>query len=605
MSTRVKAALIALTKTLAIHLGIAVAATWPTAASPFSRMIGHADGDVWNHAWGPWWFWQSLGTGQLPWHTEWLNAPWGGVLWFIDPIGGLLGASTVGLLGLEATYNALMVLYVAAASFAAAGLARRLGATDPGAYVASVAVAFGPYLLSEVHNGISEASNLAPSILALWACARALDDGRWRDWLLVGLALGLSALGSAYYALATGLVVGVWCALRLAAAPRSLPRQLPKAILGAAVAGGLSYPIAEVMRQSVYTDGALIHRAETQAELLVLHNAVDPRTFLWPLGFQSVDLESWGESFLHSGYLGWSVLALAGLGAWRTRRFGLLAASLAALSVALGPHLFYDGAWATNAAGQRYALPYRLLQTVLPPQAITHSLRLAMPGIVGLSALAAAGLSALAGLDRRKAGAGVALVALELVTLGGAPWPVARTPALDVSAQEWIAQQPSDTLEGRPVATVLDLPGAVGNTMTTSRYLPLQAIHRRPIPYRPDARGATSAMVNARIFQALALASEVRSGHRMMLQDKLEGVKTLKRGELRKLGVQFVVVHRELERGGENIAWSEDLLTRLYGEPKVFGEMAVFETGGEGRIELTEADRAVWEREGSEPGPLD
>jgi len=600
MSPRVKATLLSLAKTLAIHFGIAAAATWPIVASPLSRMIGHADGDVWNHAWGPWWFWQSLGTGQLPWHTEWLNAPWGGVLWFIDPIGGVIGASMVGFLGLEGTYNAIIVLYVAAASFAASGLARRLGATTPGAYVASAAVAFGPYLLSEVHNGISEAANLAPGILALWACARALDEGRWRDWALVGLALGLSALGSAYYALATGLVVAVWCALRLAVRPRALHRQLPKAALGAALAGALSWPIADVMRESVYADGALIHRAETQAELLILHNAVDPRTFLWPLGFQSVDLESWGESFLHSGYLGWSVVVMAAIGAWRTRRFGLLAAALVALSVSLGPHLFYDGAWVTNDANQRYALPYRLMQTVLPPQAITHSLRLAMPGIVGLSALAAA---ALAGVDRRWAVGAAAAVGLEMVTLGGAPWPVARTPEIDTSAQEWIAEQPAEVVEGRPIATVLDLPGAVGNTMTTSRYLSLQATHRRPIPYRPDARGSTSAMVNARIFQALALASEVRPGHRSMLLDKLEGVKTLKRGELRKLGVQYVVVHRALERGGEHIAWTEDLLTRLYGEPRVFGEMAVFETGGEGRIELTEADRGVWQREGGEPGP--
>ena len=81
MTHRVKSWLVA----LAIHAGIAIAATWPTVTAPLTRMIGHADGDVWNHAWGPWWFWQSLGTGELPWHTTWLNAPWGGVLWFIDP----------------------------------------------------------------------------------------------------------------------------------------------------------------------------------------------------------------------------------------------------------------------------------------------------------------------------------------------------------------------------------------------------------------------------------------------------------------------------------------------------------------------------------------
>ena len=47
---------------------------------PFSRMVGHPDGDVWNHAWGPWWFWESLSGGNLPWHTDLLHAPSGGTL---------------------------------------------------------------------------------------------------------------------------------------------------------------------------------------------------------------------------------------------------------------------------------------------------------------------------------------------------------------------------------------------------------------------------------------------------------------------------------------------------------------------------------------------
>lgn len=586
MSPRVKSWLIG----LAVHALVAVAATWPTITAPLSRLIGHPDGDVWNHAWGPWWFWQSLGTGQLPWRTTWLNAPWGGVLWFIDPIGALVGAPAVALLGLDGAYNAVMMLSIGLSSAAAAALARRLGARGPAAYVASAAVAFGPYLLSEVHNGISEACNLGPGILALLATARALDLNRWRDWLGVGAALGLTALGSAYYALATGLVVGCWSALALLARPRSLHRRLPKAAAGAALAAGLTLPIERVMKASVYAEGALIHRAGEQVELLVLHNAVDPRTFLWPLGFQSVDLSSWGEAFLHSGYLGWSVAALAIVGVWRTRSFALAAACMLSLSVALGPHLFYGGDWVLDAAGRRYALPYRFLQQLLPPQAITHSLRLAMPGIVGISALAAAGLR---GVSPRLGAAAALGVALEMVTLGGSPWPVARTPALDTAAQEWIRQQPVERAGGRVIATVLDLPGAVGNTMTTSRYLPLQAVHRRPIPYRPDARAATSALIRAKAFKPLALASEIRPEQRALLLPVVTGLTRLDREDLRRLGVQWVVVHRELERGQENIAWTEDLLTRMYGEPRVFGDHAVYRVAGEGLVWLGPADKQI------------
>jgi hypothetical protein len=602
MSPRVRALLTG----LSVHLGIALTATWPTILSPLSRMIGHEDGDVWNHAWGPWWFWQTLGRGELPWHTDWLNAPWGGVLWFIDPIGGLLGAALVPVLGIEGAYNALIIGYVAAASAAAAALARRIGGPGLHAYFASAAVAFGPYLLSEIHNGISEAANLAPSLLALVACGQALDRGRWRDWLLVGLALGLSALGSAYYALATGLLVGLWSALRLLAAPRSLPRQLPKAILGAAIAGGLTLPIERAMRASVYADGALIHRATTQVEKLLIHNATDPRTYLWPGGFQSVELSTWGESFLHSGYLVWTVALLAGVGAWRRRRWGLLVASLVILSIALGPHLFYEGAWVLDAQGRKYALPYRLLQYALPPQAITHSLRLAMPGIAGLAALAAAGLPALTArlgwsVTPPIAAGAVLAAALDMVVLGGAPWPVARTPALVTEAQEWLAAQPVGEVEGRPAAIVLDLPGSVGNTMATSRYLTLQAYHRRPIPYRPDARGVTSALMPAKSFPPFALASEVRPEHRAMMLPATSRMKSFNRQDLARLGVQWIVLHDDLERGEENLDVIADWLTRLYGEPvQTFGAERIWRVEGQGKVDFTEADLQAVLREGDQ-----
>ena len=42
---------------LRVHLGLALAALWPVLLAPTQRMIGHSDADVWNHAWGPWWFW--------------------------------------------------------------------------------------------------------------------------------------------------------------------------------------------------------------------------------------------------------------------------------------------------------------------------------------------------------------------------------------------------------------------------------------------------------------------------------------------------------------------------------------------------------------------
>ena len=163
---------------LRVHIGIALAALWPLLLAPMTRMVGHQDADVWNHAWGPWWFWENLSSLSLPWQTTWLNAPTGGTLWFIDPTAGLLGMLPAGLLGPYAAYNLVILFYLTATSWAAARLAERLAGPGLHCLVASVALVFGPYLLSEVHNGISEACNLAPAILALTAAALPLHTHR-------------------------------------------------------------------------------------------------------------------------------------------------------------------------------------------------------------------------------------------------------------------------------------------------------------------------------------------------------------------------------------------------------------------------------------------
>ena len=98
---------------------MALLAIWPVLIGPTQQMIGHDQGDVWNHAWGSWWFWQSLLDGTLPWHTEWLNAPNGGTLWFIDPIGALIGLPFTALFGPILAFNATVLVYAATTSWAA------------------------------------------------------------------------------------------------------------------------------------------------------------------------------------------------------------------------------------------------------------------------------------------------------------------------------------------------------------------------------------------------------------------------------------------------------------------------------------------------------
>ena len=551
---------------LRVHAGLALAALWPVLLAPLTRMVGHPDGDVWNHAWGPWWFWESATSAALPWTTEWLNAPTGGTLWFIDPTAGLLGMLAAGLIGPYAAYNLVIVVYLSATSWAAARLAERLAGPGLHCLVASLSLLFGPYLLSEVHNGISEACNLAPAILALTAAHDAMHRGRRRDWLGLGFLLGLTALGSFYYLLGTGLVLAVWGLFWLAGRPS--PQQLRRAVLSGVVAACCVLPIALSMKASVEAGTPLVFRQAEASELLALHNAVDPRTYFWPGGFQSVDLAAQGEAFLHSGYIGFTVLLLVFIG-WRSQpMWSWIVAVFGLLVLGLGARLYWGEDWVTLSSGATLALPYGVLQEILPSQAITHSLRVAMPALVLLAATAAVGLR---GRSHRLTCAVLLLVPLEMVLVGGSPWPPARTEVLDTEYTKRIRQQETSGI-------VLDLPGAVGNTMATSRYFLLQTHTRAPVPYRPDARAMTSDLNGDPTFGLLALASEYRPNHRPSLIQRAQEGMTLRPSSLWERGVRWVVVHRDLERGNQGTALTEALLTLLYGEPEVIGMKALYKT---------------------------
>jgi hypothetical protein len=551
---------------LRVHLGLALAALWPMLLAPTQRMVGHPDADVWNHAWGPWWFWDCLSQGQLPWNTDWLYAPTGGVLWFIDPIAGILGMVPSGIFGLFFAFNLVLFLYLAATSWAMARLAERVAGPGLHCLAASLALLFGPYLLSEVNNGISEACNLAPCILALTAAHDAMASNKRRDWLILGALLGLTALGSLYYLLGMALVLAIW--IPAWALGRPGLSALTNAFLGFVFAAALIVPIVLMMRASVFADNPLILREGGAIDLLQIHNAVDPRTYFWPGGFQSVDLQSQGEAFLHSGYLGWTVLIFGLIGIRKKKAWSWAITIVFLLIMGLGTRLYWGDGWVTGSAGQTYALPFQWLSQLLPAQAITHALRVAMPALVLLSAMAAAGLAA---RSRRITWAVLLLIPLEMILLGGSPWPPPRTESLDFRAAHYIAEQPNEGL-------VLDLPGAVGNTMRTSRYLVFQSETRRPIPYRPDARAMTSALLGDPSFALLALASENRPNHRPNLIRDVQRIQSLRTRSLADRGVQWIVVHRDLENGQENTAITEEILEQLFGPPQLFGSKAVYKS---------------------------
>ena len=546
------------------HLALAVLVTWPLAADPRGALLGDPDADVWNHAWGPWWWWQSLSGGALPWHTTLLRWPEGGVLWFIDPLLAAFAAPLVPLMGVAAAYNAGLLASVAFTSAGAARLARALaGDTDlplAASATASAALAGGAWVLAALNNGVSEALHLGPLAWTLALAEEAFARPERRRWIRVGAALGGLCWVSPYLSLAGGAAVatrGIVALIAPERGTRSNRGPLARhAALGAGISLAVAAPMLALFSAQLGASDALVRRPEAMNEQLALLNAADLGQLLAPLGWGA----STTEHMVHTAYVGLIALALA-LAAGRGRA-GLWAAAGVTILLGLGPWLSWRGDW-VELAGARVPLPWRAVQTLAPGLALTHPTRLATPALVivaGLSALGAARLG------RRLPSPALlwalpALVLTDGLLLSGGLWPVRTSPA---------APPPVYADLGDDAGGVLDLPTDAGASMATSRYLYWQTQHRRPIPYAPDARASTCSLIDDPFFRALAARCNRRADEAAALGLRAELGEALHPERLEDRGFRWIVLHPDLDPSAS--AELSALLRQTLGEGERIGD---------------------------------
>ena len=544
------------------HLAIAGVVSWPLLAR--DALPGHPDVDIWNHAWGPWWWADALGQGGLPWRTALLRWPDGGVLWFIDPALAALGAPLVGGLGVAGAVRAAIYASLAFSSWAGARLAAALGVTGPARFVASAALVCSAPVVCALHNGITESVHVGLVALALAWGEDAVRAPSRRAWAKAGLGVGLAAAASPYLGLGAGVALAARTLLAAAGTRRGRRAMIGLAALGAAVAVAVAAPTALAMRAQLHADDALVRHPAEMNDALALHNAVDPRTFAVPFGFRSVDLSA--EGFEHSGYLGLVALALAALGG--RGRGAWAAAGAASLLLALGPWLYGGDGW-VQVGDARLPMPWLAVQALIPGLAVTHPLRLAVPGLAITAGLAAVG----AARFTRFIPLFVALVALDGLVLSGAPWPLATAPADIPAVYADLVRAPTDPVDD----AILDLPTDAGETMATSRYLYWQTAHHRPIPYAPDARASTAALLDDPLFRQLASLSSRRLDEQDRLRLDIVAPGSGGAERLRDRGVRWVVLHRDLDPAAAPAL--EEALRAALGPGEVVGEAVRWDLG--------------------------
>ncbi len=452
----------------------------PVWADPTHLLPGAPTSDMADHAWGYHWFARSLAAGQLPFHTDLVNHPAGGTLFFGDPVGALLATPLVWIFGLVPGFSLGLALQLVLAALAAYALALRWTGSRPAAFVGGTIFAFSSYALSCLHSGTTGYLVTAPVALYLLAAHQAIVRGGMR-WMLAAAAAATAATFAAPYyglfsALMTLILAGVLGVRREVEVDALLRRC---ATLAALTAVG-ALPVLLLIRGALLADDALVSPASSPGWDQATLPRVDLLTFLAPWDHHFPDMGAEGNhGILHANSLGWITLALAAFAGLRVRAARGWWAGLGVYGLLMaGPQLTVAGHPLSLGSVPLY-LPYAALCFPGSPlRSVHHPHRMVIWAMLLLGLLAAMGLARL--LRERGPRASWALAALaagaiavESLLLSPARWPLPVT-RLDPPARH-------AELAMEATGAVFDFPpGAVREART---YLLLATVHRRPTAY--------------------------------------------------------------------------------------------------------------------------
>jgi hypothetical protein len=516
-----------LPRLVAVYALLAACLTWPVILHPTTLVAGAERSDLWESLWSLWMFQRSAWSGQIPFHTDLIGFPEGGTLVVADLLNAVLALPLVPLVGLVPTYNVLVLGHLVLSATAAHRLAEALpptGAARGAGWVAGVAWAVAPVLVSGIHNGTSEAIGGGWLPLALLAALAAVRRGGAGRVVAAAGLLAVSTVASWYFGLAAFLAVATLLAVGEGTVPvaHRIRRLGPVLLVGAA----LVLPVAiVVLHASTVPDNLVgIKNAREVASVRRTNGPADPVGWFAIGDYRSPDfreLSRYGEDFIHCHYLGW-VLLLGGLAALgdRVRRRGLGWIALAGLVgglLAMGPVVARFGSPVILPGDRAIPLPWFLVERLPGLSGLSLLYRLGALPSLALSLLAGIGLASRTRWPRTATVAAVILVLADLRLLA----PVRGLP--DIA--QAVPDTPVLALAAAPKGAVMNFPVVGGR-----RYLWEQTLHAKPIA---GSLNFPNDRASQRVWKAILASPE----------GDAETLRAALRHAACRQGVRYLVVH--------------------------------------------------------------
>ena len=338
---------------LAFYLVVAIAMTWPVAAHLVDRIAGYpADNSLF--VWTTWVFRQEALHSHNPLYTTYIYYPNGISL----ALHALVVTKTIPGVFLQVffspttTFNIFLLVSMALTGYTTWLVARYLTGDHIAAIVGGLIFACSPFYLAHATAGHLDYISVEGVPLFCYFFVKAFKEQRWQAAFYAGLAMAYTALSNWTYQ----LYLLAFCALflayhllyeRRAHLRQPVMRQYAIIALTALVCSApLTLPAFLASRSGTYNITRYIGGAALYVSDLLGFFTPSPDHFLVGNLVRPIFDQFTGGRFEGTVFLGFSVLALAGLGLRRAGRqqgvFWLVVALIFAL-ISLGPGLHISG----------------------------------------------------------------------------------------------------------------------------------------------------------------------------------------------------------------------------------------------------------------------